>query len=661
MLTAMATAEEQKAVGPKAKDKIVISATKTDNSLEEESIVIGVVTREQMDKHQVRDLGEAVKRMPGVTIYNGPRSQSMRPIIRGLSDARVLTVIDGVRQNFDSSYRGKMYVDFDLLKQVEVVRGPASALWGSGALGGVLSLETVDPSDLLDDDKEWGLKLSSGFDSVNDGIRFGSTVFGRADQFEYLFNVGQRDSNDVTLGSGDRLKYSEQDNYSSLSKLIWHASKNDKLTLQYQTHYADELKPLDEQRSTEALSGITDQEAKRDQVKFGYEHDDVNDNFDFTFNAYYTSLELDDEYQDRATAGWTNSNTQYDTYGVELRNSTIWAQSDNIVHTFTYGIELFRDEQEASRDGGEYFVFPDAEQDSLGIYIQDEIAIGEKLVVIPGIRYDEFDSESDAGESLNADSVNPKLGIIYHLNDDIDLFANYSHGMRGPTLRELYIQGGGFPEFLSNPDLEEEKSKNWDVGFRLDKSNAFTNNDNLKLRYAFFHNEIEDYINLESDITYHPIFGFPTAIDLQYQNVSDATIHGHELEAEWSNEKLLLWANYTYTHGENDTDNEPLSGIPSQTVNFGVDYQVVNDISVGYAGQFVDHQDRLGSVDIKGTDNYSTHDVYVRWAPSSDLLNGLALTVGIDNILDEEYQSHMDVVEGEGQNVKASLSYTVQF
>lgn len=651
---------QEKFVEEKTKDKIVISATKTDNSRDEEPYEISVVGREEMDKQQVRDLDDALRRLPGATTNGSARAQAQKPVIRGLSGSRVLTVIDGVRQNFDSTYRSNMYIDFDLLKQVEVVRGPASALWGSGALAGVLSLQTVDPSDLLDEGKEWGLKLSSGFDSANDGLRFGTTLFGKADNIEYLFNVSRQESNDMMLSNGDRLDYSAQDNYSTLSKIIWHVTENDKLGFQYQTFYADERKPL---REITSDSTILNQDSRRDTLKFDYDHNDADDIFDFSFSAYYSKLDLDDE--SHSGASWENTNSNYETYGIELRNSTVWAQSEDIVHTFTYGFEYFHDKQEGERDGADYPTFRNAEQDNMGIYIQDEIAIGESLVLIPGLRYDSFMSEPEEGEDINADKFNPKLGLIYQLTDDINLFANYSHGMRGPSLREKYIDGNFgspfAPVFIANPKLEEETSENWDIGFRLDKSNVLNDNDNFKFRYAFFYSQYEDFIELDSQTVAIGSFPF-SQTQQQYINVGNATIYGHEVEAQYSTEDLTLWANYTYNHGENETDGEPLNNIPAQTVNYGIDYQLVKDISIGYSGQFVDTQDRLasGESEVAG---YNLHAIYARWAPSTELLKGFALTVGIDNLFDEEYEDALNDFQtvGIGRNVKASLSYTIQF
>ena len=656
-------AAEQKAAAVKTEEKIIIQASRTNSSTEELTYNVNIVSREDLDKYQARNLEDALRKEVGVTTNGSARSQAQKPIIRGLSGGRVLTVIDGVRQNFDSEYRGNQYLNFDFLKQVEVVRGPSSALWGSGALGGVLSFETVDPSDLLDEGKTWGIETNVGFDSVNDGLRYGTKLFGREGNFDYLLGFARQEGNDVTLGSGDRLAHSSQDNYSTLAKVIWHATDFDTLNFEYENYYADEKKPL---REIATDRTILDQIANRNTARFEYEHDDVNDIFDFSFKTYYTKLDLNEEAV--TGASWDYTRTSYETIGFDLRNQTVIEQGDNITHTLTYGTEYFYEKQQSQRDYSIYPTFRNADQDNLGIYFQDEIAIGDKLIVTPGVRYDAYWSNPESGESVDGNKINPKLGVLYSLTDDIDLTANYASGFRAPTLRERYIDGGFgsvfAPTFVSNPDLEEEESQNFDIGFRFDKEKILTDNDRLKVNYTFFYSEYENFIELETTPLAAVPIPFPpfsfTPSQQQYVNVDDATIFGHELEIEYQVNNTLLWFNYVYNDSQNDETGESLSSVPGQTFNYGIDYVFAKDFTIGYLGQFVQKQtDR--STDVEPS--YNIHDAYVRWTPSNiDILNGFALTLGVENMFDEEYEYQNDFgIEAPGRNFKTTLSYTVQF
>ena len=192
-----------------------------------------------------------------------------------------------------------------------------------------------------------------------------------------------------------------------------------------------------------------------------------------------------------------------------------------------------------------------------------------------------------------------------------------------------------------------------------------TKRHNFTFKYNFFYSEIEDYIELN---TYTVPIGipFPPFVwDQQFQqfrNVKDATIHGHEVETSYSTEDFTLWGNYAYTHGQNDTSDEPLANIPSHTINYGVDLYLTDSITLGYAGQFVESQDRQPS-GFDDSDSYNTHELYCRWAPVNNKLKGLAITLGVENLTDEEYTYGYNSfeTEGIGQNFKATIGYTIQF
>ncbi|MEO1474777.1 MAG: TonB-dependent receptor plug domain-containing protein, partial [Pseudomonadota bacterium] len=120
---------------------------------------VTVVDRDAIETLAPSTISDALRDVPGLDFAGGPRRTGEAPSLRGLSGQNVLILLDGARQSFTSAHDGRFFVDPELIGTAEVVRGPASALYGSGAVGGVLAFESVDADDLLADDETWGARF----------------------------------------------------------------------------------------------------------------------------------------------------------------------------------------------------------------------------------------------------------------------------------------------------------------------------------------------------------------------------------------------------------------------------------------------------------------------------------------------------------------------
>ncbi|WP_292746306.1 TonB-dependent receptor plug domain-containing protein, partial [Methylophaga sp. UBA3191] len=134
---------------PLEMEEIKITATRNAEPSGTQSRNITVIDKTELDERQATSVPQTVAHLPNVTLSGGPREDVQNVNIRGLGDNQVLQLVDGVRQNFMSGHRPTYFLDPELIKSVEVVKGPSSALWGSGALGGVISQNTIHAADLL--------------------------------------------------------------------------------------------------------------------------------------------------------------------------------------------------------------------------------------------------------------------------------------------------------------------------------------------------------------------------------------------------------------------------------------------------------------------------------------------------------------------------------
>ena len=116
---------------------------------------VSVVERDAIQTRQASDLEDVLQHVPGVLVDGGARRSGQAPTIRGFREEDILILLDGARQNFISGHDGRLFIEPDLLKSVEVVKGPISSLYGSGGLGGAIALTTVDASDFLALARQW--------------------------------------------------------------------------------------------------------------------------------------------------------------------------------------------------------------------------------------------------------------------------------------------------------------------------------------------------------------------------------------------------------------------------------------------------------------------------------------------------------------------------
>lgn len=225
--------------------RIQVTATRSERAVTDVPNTVSVIDREELDDRLVRDIKALVRYEPGVTVTSSFGRFGLGGFrIRGLEGNRVRIQTDGIPVSdafsigsFSNASRN--FVDLDTLKQVEIVRGPSSSLYGSDALGGVVSFITKDPSDYLDDGKDAYFGFRLGFDSSWNGL-FGNatTAFG-GERWSGLVSVGHRQGQETEnqgdvggVGATRTLPNpQERDGRSLLTKLVFAPSEGQRFRL----------------------------------------------------------------------------------------------------------------------------------------------------------------------------------------------------------------------------------------------------------------------------------------------------------------------------------------------------------------------------------------------------------------------------------------------
>lgn len=247
---AVAAAEQTSAL---ELEQITVSATRQAQSVNSVPGTVTVQDRASLDRRNVNSIRDLVRDEPGVSVGGaGQRAGTSGYNIRGIDGDRILTQVDGVEVP-DNFFQGpfanthRNYVDPEIIKRVEILRGPASALYGSSAIGGAVSYYTLDPEDIIKPGKDVGARLKTGYSSADNSWLNSSTVAGRAGNVDGLLHVSQRNGHETESygehgGTGlSRTAANPEDARATnvLAKLGWNYGDNDRLALTYEKYKDD--------------------------------------------------------------------------------------------------------------------------------------------------------------------------------------------------------------------------------------------------------------------------------------------------------------------------------------------------------------------------------------------------------------------------------------
>ena len=248
-----AVLERDQAGSAIALQQLTVSATRTPQDVASVPSTVSVQTRAQLDRQNVNDIKQLVRHEPGVVVGGvGQRSGLNGYNIRGIDGERILTQIDGVTVP-DGFFYGpyaqtqRNYVDPEIVKRVEILRGPASVLYGSNAIGGAVSYFTLDPDDIIKPGQDVGARLKTGYSSADDSWLTSATVAGRQGDVEGLLHLSQRNGHETESygrhgGTGlARTRANPQDMRTTnvLAKLGWHLAEDARLGLTYERYKDD--------------------------------------------------------------------------------------------------------------------------------------------------------------------------------------------------------------------------------------------------------------------------------------------------------------------------------------------------------------------------------------------------------------------------------------
>lgn len=665
-------------------------------------------SKDSLLSKQATSVAAALEDIPNVDIRGGSRSIAQKPNIRGLSDNRVVQVIDGVRQNFDLAHRGSYFLPMSLIQEIEVIKGPSSSLWGSGALGGVVAMRTPNALDLLKNNDKFGVKIRQGYQTANNLSEKDVSVFAANDKFDVLISGFYNNADNLRTGRGNKLNNTAYKQFGGLAKFGWQINDANRMELSHRETRFKQTAPGNNEVENELTNEqITDQirefhksnngsppKAKPSQEEFysgvktrlgsvSYLTDQQIPDQSTVFNYYLTP---DNPYlnthitlynnktiekEQRKVSG-VKDQTKLTTRGINLRNSS------ELSHiSLVYGVDYMRDkirtERGTNSSDAQFRADPyNANSNTTGVYLIAHIPLfGEKLLLSPSVRYDHYDTSSKTVKYKD-NHLSPATKLTWIVTNWLDFTAKYNEAFRAPSMQERFVSGSHFGtsilgrneinKFVANPNLRPETAKNKEITANLHFDSLFKQDDKFKIEATYFRNDVKDLINLKIFNNPNPNPNGNTVLlptNSQYQNIANARLSGIELQAQYQTERLTLFTNYGSTKGKDKDSGEALSNIAASKIGVGVNYALVKDkFTVGATVTHYAAQRRVPKDHSVTYPSYILTDLRATYAPLKGEWKNLRLDFALENLFDRKYQPAFSLIEGTGRNAKISAVYS---
>ncbi|MDN7743844.1 TonB-dependent hemoglobin/transferrin/lactoferrin family receptor [Burkholderia multivorans] len=673
-------------------DPVTVTATRTATAASRTAASVSVIDADDLDEQQATNIKDALRYEPGITVrrtayrpgsaaLGGGRDGDSSINIRGLEGNRVMLMEDGIRLPNAFSFgpleagRGD-YTDLDTLKRIEIVRGPASALYGSDGLTGAVNFITKDPQDLLSIyRKPIYFSFRPSYDSTDRSIGATVSAAGGNDRIQGMIIADGRRGHEIdTRGSNNaagtlRTTSNPQHVYSEslLGKLVLTPTARDTIRLTAET--------VQRRVGTDVLSAIvapatlgltTSDRLERNRFSADYAfRDDASRWLQNAHVQFYYQEATQDQYAFE-TRGTLPSRSRDNRYRERTFGGSAFAESGfstgPLAHKLLGGVDGSLSRITNLRDGtvpgvGETFpnkAFPDTDYTLFGAFVQDQIGYG-RLLVTPGLRFDTYRLKPDGNDPLftgravstHANELSPRVAVLYEIAPALIPYLQYAHGFRAPTPDQVNSSFSnpvyGYTS-IGNPNLKPETSDTFEAGLR---GRAGTGYGTIRYSAAAFTGRYRNFIARTT------IAGSGRPTDpfvFQYVNFADARVHGIEGRADWAMPNgITLRTALALTRGS--TQNNGAASQPLNTVNpfsavFGVRYEpterwfVQTDLLFQAAkrDKDIDRSDCSKRacfappssfvVDLRGGYRFNKH---------------VSATVGIRNLFDRKYWNWSDV------------------
>jgi len=672
--------------------EVVVSSLHQEKRVKQVSMPMEVMEEAEVEQMAAFSPSEALASEPGISMQNdGVWATSVN--IRGMSEQRIVTLVDGNRiETATDLAAGLSMIDMSDLQRVEVIKGAASSLYGTGAMGGVVNF--ITKSGHFSSEPYTSGVLSSSFQSVNDML-FRKLALSTGNQHGYIRVSGMmRNANDIETPRGVLENSQFQDNSITLDAGL-RPMENHQMELQYHRFYAEDV-GIPGGAPFPGPAEATYPEEKRTLYSASYQITDISTTLTRVSAKYYHQYIFRDVLMRpntppqrvqnfRITPQKITPQGKHNTDGIKLQSEWLFGEG----HDVTAGIDLWQRSLHTSRKKyiqrevlnaqdqpidtvhmvrGEEPI-PESSFGSAGLFFQDRFSMfdGDLEVTIGG-RYDlirvhneraldpvfltidgnrnpsppgqriTFPEQTVYNRSWSAD-----LGLLYGVGEKVDLTLTLGRSFRSPSLEERYkyIDLGNMVR-IGNPELEPEQGYQIDGGLRIWESG-------INLRVNGFVNRFSDMI-VEQPGEYVYSYSESTQKDtlpaLINSNVDQTLLYGVDMKLDLNLLPNLVFHSATsFVRGRDIRNDKNLPLIPPFNGIAGLKYHFPGSLTVDLFSDWAARQSKTAGGET-ATPGYALLNLRAYTAPIDLEFARLHFTGGVENIFDKAYQNHLSTNRG---------------
>jgi len=561
-----------------ALETLVVTATRSEEKIENVPARISIIEPIKLEQSPLASLPQLLNNEASLNmVQSGGYGQQASIFLRGTNSTHALVLRDGVKLNSATSGVASLsYIDTTDLKQIEVLKGPASVLYGTNAIGGVIQLVSKTP------------KKSAAFvtGEIGENKTYKSIVGADLTENGFYAQIrGQRlesDGTHVTDAKQADIKTGEFEQKGVSSK-IGFENDNFAVSLDYAQNDGQSayITSIFAPAPSYAFLGL-----KNNTVDF--KNESINAKVKYNLSDY---LELNarlsqfkDETDQFDSTDFVNSKTQE----AELYAKLNFAQHQNIL----FGSTFQNTQADAISSASPYH----GDVDSKGYYVQHQYT-NHGLNTQVGLRIED-------NEQFGAHTVG-QIAARYQLLQNTSIYSNWGTAFRAPNLNELYVG------YYGNPNLKPEESESFEIGLDQKLPLGFTTG------LSLYSNTVKNLIDYNDKNGY--------IID----NVSKAKFEGVESYLHWQQDQLFAKLSHNYVKATNEETHQELARRPRQSFTLTAGLQnAVYGISTSLSS-------KSAPKDHSNVEGYATIDVNAYWNVNSNV----KLFTNIDNIGDVRYST----------------------
>ncbi|MFT3688846.1 TonB-dependent receptor domain-containing protein [Paenirhodobacter sp.] len=635
-------------------DTITIIDTRTESTALSALAGVSTIDQTTLQGAQLPGIADGLRRVPGVGATMSGDDASTAVNIRGMQQmGRVVVTLDGARQDFwrVGHGSGSFYIDPDLIKQVTVIRGPASNSYGSGGIGGVVAFDTLDADDLLHERETWAFRQKLRYGTNGEGWATTSTGAARIGaDFDVIGALSYHDTNPYKDGNGDVVRWTGDRITSGFAKLRWRPAEGHEIKLSASRQHIDDIISGSSGSTSPTLSRY-DTTTNADTYALSYDYRPGNDLVDLSVKLYRAATDNDqDQVWPEAKRG---SSRYYDvsTNGASVQNTSRFS-AGGWQNRITFGADwaVIKGHSDADHFGA-------GRQELWGGFAQWQ---GNRGIweAVASLRHDSYslDGRSKAAPGAperdvtrDGHRLSPRLSLGASVIEGVQLFGTWSEGYRAPHLQEVFRRNGAHGEgYEPNLLLKPEVAKSWEIGANIRRDGLFRADDSLRGKVTYFWSDVDDYIDTVK-----------TGTVTRYENIGKARLKGLEVEGGYDFGRgyvtlatSAISAKLVSGHEAGATlSNTPLDRTSARlglraldgTLDYGLEYQHFADVERDTT--------RYPKVDLV--------NLFASWSPDADT----RVDLGVENLFDKDYtdpqsgwSTSSDIEQGRGRTLRISFT-----